>query len=59
MATKLKRLTFVVTPEIESQLNMAKKEVFYHQTKSDMIRELISAGLKTLETEKTEEKEGV
>lgn len=49
MATELKRLTFVVTPEMEPLLASAKKEFFYDQTQSAMIRELIMAGLDAVE----------
>ena len=49
MATELKRLTFVVTPEMEPLLANAKKEFFYNQTQSAMIRELIMAGLNAVE----------
>lgn len=45
MATELKRLTFVVTQEMEPLLANAKKEFYYDRTQSDMIRELLLAGL--------------
>lgn len=57
MATELKRMTFVVTPEVEELLNSVKKEMFYNRTKSDMIRELVSAGVRAIKAEKaTKEK---
>lgn len=49
MGTESKRLTFVVTPEIEGLLAKAKKELFYDQTQSAMIRELLMAGLNVVE----------
>lgn len=49
MAKESKRLTFVVTPEIESLLAKAKKEIFFDQTQSAMIRELLMAGLNAVE----------
>ena len=49
MSTKLKRLTFVITPGIESILDKAKKELFYNQSQSQMIRKLIIEGAKKLE----------
>ncbi|HWQ76441.1 MAG TPA: hypothetical protein VN441_14105 [Syntrophomonas sp.] len=52
MPTNLKRMTFIVTPEIEASLKLFKKEVFYDRSQSDMIRELVSAGMRALETEK-------
>lgn len=52
MATELKRITFVVTPEMESSLNSIKKEMFFNCTQSDMIRKLVSVGLMTLKTQK-------
>lgn len=50
MATELKRMTFVVTPEMEPLLDKFKKDFFYNRTQSDMIRTLVEAGLQTLET---------
>lgn len=52
MATILRRMTFVVTPEIEEPLNSLKKEMFYNRTQSDMIRELVSAGVQVLKAKK-------
>ncbi len=52
MASKLKRLTFVVTQEMEPVLNRAKKEFFYDRTQSEMIRSLVMAGLNTYENKK-------
>lgn len=49
MATALKRLTFVVTKEMEPLLANAKKNQFYDHTQSDMIRELVLAGLDALD----------
>ena len=53
MSTDLKRMTFSVTPEIEASLKSFKKEMFYDRSQSDMIRTLVSAGMRALETEKT------
>lgn len=53
MSTDLKRMTFSVTPEIEESLKSFKKEMFYDRSQSDMIRTLVSAGMRALETEKT------
>ncbi len=53
MSTELKRMTFSVTPEIEASLKSFKKEMFYDRSQSDMIRTLVSAGMRALETEKT------
>lgn len=52
MAIGLKRITFVVTPDIEAPLDSIKKEFFYDRTKSDMIRELVSAGVRAMRAEK-------
>ena len=52
MAGTSKRITFLVTPEIEKLLDTAKKDYYYKQTKSDMIRELVRAGLRSLVSEK-------
>jgi hypothetical protein len=44
MASKLKRLTFVVTPEMEPLLDGIKKEMFYNCSQSEMIRILVEEG---------------
>ena len=53
MSTKLKRVTFTITAEIEASLKLLKKERFYDCSQSEMIRTLVSAGMRALETEKT------
>ncbi len=53
MSTELKRMTFSVTPEIEASLKSFKKEMFYDRSQSEMLRTLVSAGMRALETEKT------
>lgn len=57
MATGLKRMTFVITPDIEAPLASIKKEFFYDRTQSDMIRELISAGVRAMRAEKAAKKD--
>jgi|GEM_PF-830201 len=49
MATEMKRLTFAVTKEMEALLNRAKKDIFYDKNQSDMIRELVMAGLNAMD----------
>ena len=44
MPTKLKRLTFVLTPEMEPLLDGIKKEMFYNCSQSEMIRTLVEEG---------------
>lgn len=44
MESKLKRLTFVVTPEMELLLDGIKKDIFYNCSQSEMIRTLIVEG---------------
>lgn len=56
MPTRLKRMTFVVTQEMQPILNRTKKELFYDRTQSDMIRELVIAGLNAID-EKTADRE--
>lgn len=46
MKDTCKRITFMVTPEMEVMLDKTKKDFFYKQTKSDMIRELVMAGIR-------------
>lgn len=58
MATELKRMTFVVTPEMEEPLNSIKKEMFYNRTQSDMIRELVAAGVRAFKDGKTAKEKG-
>lgn len=48
MATKQKRLTFVITKEMEPLLKRAKKNLFYDRNQSDMIRELVITGLEVV-----------
>ena len=45
------RLTFVVTEEMKPLLAQLKREYFYDRTKSEMIRELVMAGLDALNEE--------
>lgn len=52
MGSDLKRITFVVTPEIKPQLDRMKKEKFYNCSQSEMIRTLIEEGLKTCQDDK-------
>lgn len=53
-ATELKRFTISITPSMEVELNLVKKERYYKNTQSYMIRDLISRGLASLQSE-TEE----
>lgn len=52
MPTKLTRMTFALTKEIEIPLSQFKKEIFYDRNNSEMIRELVMAGMRAL-NEKT------
>lgn len=51
MATNLKRFTISITPDMEKDLDAAKRERYYNTTQNEMIRELINKGLATLWTE--------
>ena len=51
MASRLKRLTFVVTPEMEPLLDEIKREMFYNCSQSEMIRTLIEEGWNALKEE--------
>ncbi len=51
MPTKLKRLTFVVTPEMELLLDGIKKEMFYNCSQSEMIRTLVEEGWNAIKNE--------
>ncbi len=48
MAAGGKRMSIVITPELESALQNAKRELFYDRTRSEMIRELVAAGLRAV-----------
>lgn len=47
MSGQSKRLTFVVTPEIEQQMKDMKREVYFDRTQSEMIRDLVAAGVRS------------
>ena len=47
MTGQEKRLTFVVTPEIEAQIRDMKREVYFDRTQSAMIRDLFAAGIRS------------
>lgn len=51
MATDLKRFTISITPDMETELDSAKKKRYYRGTQNDMIRDLISRGLASLKDE--------
>ena len=51
MASKLKRLTFAVTPEMEPLLDGIKKEMFYNCSQSEMIRALVEEGCNAIKDE--------
>ena len=52
MAAELKRMTFTLSPEIEKELDSLKQEIFYMNTQSYMIRELIMLGIQVTKEEK-------
>lgn len=52
MASELKRITFVITPEMELSLAGIKKEMFYNCSQSEMIRTLVEQGLNVIKDEK-------
>lgn len=58
MRTTLTRMTFTVTEEMEDPLREFKKEMFYDRSQSEMIRELVLAGIRASKQEKTEKKKG-
>lgn len=51
MATDLKRYTISITPGMEAALDSAKRKHYHKGSKNDMIRDLISRGLDSLENE--------
>lgn len=48
MATDLKRFMISVTPSMEADLNVLKKERFYNNSQAEMLRYVIGLGLKSL-----------
>lgn len=57
MAAGPKRMTFAIAPEMEDSLNSIKKEFFYACSRSEMIRELVSAGVRAMRAEKAEKEQ--
>jgi len=55
VATDLKRFTISVTPSMEAELDLAKKNRYYRGTQNDMIRDLINRGLESLKNESGKE----
>lgn len=41
-----RRLTFVATPEIEAQMKDIKREIYFDRSQSEMIRDLMAAGMR-------------
>lgn len=58
MATDMKRMTFTVTKEMKPLLDKAKKELFYDKNQSEMLREIIMAGLEVMDKKVSENKNG-
>lgn len=51
MSTEFKRFTVSATPELEKELDKVKKERYYNQPQSQMVRDLIARGLAVIEHE--------
>lgn len=54
MATNMRRFTISITPNMDMELDKAKKQTYYKDTQNDMIRDLIMRGLQNLKNEKAE-----
>lgn len=50
-------MTFAVPEGMEAPLSKVKKEMFYDRNQSDMIRELVMAGMRALDEKAAKEKE--
>lgn len=48
MATNLKRFMISVTPSMETDLNLLKKEKFYNDSQAEMLRYVIGLGLASI-----------
>lgn len=46
MSDPFKRLTLVIPLELEAQMKNIKKDVFFDRTQSEMVRALLSAGMR-------------
>ena len=57
MATSLKRFMISVTPSMEADLDVLKKERFYNNSQAEMLRYVIDIGLKSLNISGTEQLE--
>ena len=57
MTTIFTKLTFPVTEEMETLLANAKKNLFSDRTQSEMIRELLLAGLDATDKKAAKEKQ--
>lgn len=57
MATEMKRITFAITEEMEPLLDRAKKNMFYDRNQSEMIREILMAGLEVMDEKSAKGKE--
>lgn len=51
MGTNMKRFSISLTPDLEADLDALKKDKFYNNNRSDMIRFLITLGLETMKRE--------
>ena len=58
MTQELKRLTLVITPEMELLMDRAK-QMFYNSNRSEMVRTLISAGLDAADNRESTKKPAV
>lgn len=54
MAADLRRFTITISPSMEVDLGMVKKERYCQNTQNDMIRDLIVRGLASLQSESEE-----
>jgi hypothetical protein len=55
MPTNLARITFTITEEMKAPLGRFKKEIFYDRNNSEMIRELVMAGMRALDEKTAQE----
>lgn len=50
MAANIKRFTISITPSMEMDLKLVKKECYCKDTQNDMLRDLIVRGLASLQS---------
>lgn len=59
MATDMRRFTISIPDDMDNKLDRVKQEIYYKNTQTEMVRDLIARGLQDLETEQAERRNKV